>query len=47
MRQLAPSFTYPLLKFLELMLSPANAILSMFETIELQKTGIVPKLGEY
>ena len=38
LRQLAPSFTYPLLKFLELMLSPANALLAMFETIELQKT---------
>jgi len=38
LRQLAPSFTYPILKFLELMLSPANAILAMFETIELQKT---------
>jgi len=38
LRQLAPSFTYPLLKFLELMLSPANALLAMFETTELQKT---------
>ena len=38
LRQLAPSFTYPLLKFLELMLSPVNALLAMFETIELQKT---------
>ena len=37
LRQLLPSFTYPLIKALEFILSPANGLLGMFQTIELQK----------
>ncbi|MHC4575296.1 MAG: class I SAM-dependent methyltransferase [Planctomycetota bacterium] len=36
-RQLVPSFTYPLVKAIEYMLSPANNWLGMFQTIELEK----------
>jgi SAM-dependent methyltransferase len=36
-RQLLPSFTYPFVKAIEYVLSPANGWLGMFQTIELQK----------
>jgi SAM-dependent methyltransferase len=39
MRQLFPSFTYPLIKGIEWILSPFNFFLAMFITIELEKTG--------
>jgi SAM-dependent methyltransferase len=38
LRQLVPSFTYPLIKAIEYILSPINNWLGMFQTIELQKT---------
>ncbi|MHC4644247.1 MAG: class I SAM-dependent methyltransferase [Planctomycetota bacterium] len=37
LRQLAPSFCYPLVKAIEYGLSPASNLLGMFETIELEK----------
>jgi SAM-dependent methyltransferase len=37
LRQLAPSFTYPVIKAIEYILSPANNLLGMFQTIELEK----------
>jgi SAM-dependent methyltransferase len=38
LRQLAPSFTYPLVKAIEYILSPINNLLGMFQTIKLEKT---------
>jgi len=38
LRQLVPSFCYPLIKALEFALSPFNDLLGMFQTIELEKT---------
>jgi SAM-dependent methyltransferase len=38
LRQLAPSFTYPLIKAIEYALSPLGNYLGMFQTIELEKT---------
>jgi len=38
LRQLVPSFTYPVIKAVEYLLSPANDIFGMFQTIELEKT---------
>jgi SAM-dependent methyltransferase len=37
LRQLVPSFTYPVVKAVEYLLSPANNIFGMFQTIELEK----------
>jgi len=37
LRQLVPSFTYPVIKSVEYLLSPANNLLGMFQTIELEK----------
>jgi len=37
LRQLVPSFTYPLFKAVEYLLFPLNNLLGMFQTIELQK----------
>lgn len=37
LRQLVPSFTYPVIKAVEYLLSPANNILGMFQTIQLEK----------
>ncbi len=37
LRQLVPSFTYPAVKAVEFILTPANGLLGMFQTIELQK----------
>ena len=37
LRQLVPSFTYPAVKAIEYLLSPANNFLGMFQTIELEK----------
>lgn len=37
LRQLVPSCTYPVFKFLERVLSPFNSLFGMFQTIELQK----------
>jgi SAM-dependent methyltransferase len=37
LRQLAPSFTYPLFKAIEYILSPINNLLGMFQTIMLEK----------
>lgn len=37
LRQLVPSFTYPIFKFLERVMSPFNNLLGMFQTIELEK----------
>lgn len=37
LRQLVPSFSYPVFKLLERVLSPFNSLLGMFQTIELQK----------
>jgi SAM-dependent methyltransferase len=42
LRQLAPSFSYPLVKTLEFILSWANNWLGMFQTIELEKTADDP-----
>jgi SAM-dependent methyltransferase len=39
LRQLVPSFTYPLVKAAEYLLSPLNNWLGMFQTIELKKIG--------
>jgi hypothetical protein len=39
LRQLVPSFTYPLVKAVECLLSPLNNWLGMFQTIELKKVG--------
>ncbi len=39
LHQLVPSFTYPLVKAAECLLSPLNNWLGMFQTIELEKTG--------
>jgi SAM-dependent methyltransferase len=36
-RQLLPSFTYPLIKGIEFLLTPLNSLIGMFQTIELQK----------
>jgi SAM-dependent methyltransferase len=36
-RQLVPSFSYPLVKVIEFILSPANNYLGTFQTIELEK----------
>ncbi len=38
LRQLVPSFTYPLIKAIEYILSAINNLLGMFQTIELEKT---------
>jgi SAM-dependent methyltransferase len=38
LRQLVPSFAYPVIKAIEYILSPANNLLGMFQTIELEKT---------
>jgi len=32
-----PSFTYPAVKAIEFILTPANSLLGMFQTIELKK----------
>ncbi|MEK7480983.1 MAG: class I SAM-dependent methyltransferase [Patescibacteria group bacterium] len=37
MRQLLPSFCYPLIKGLEILLAPFNAYLGMFVTVEVEK----------
>jgi SAM-dependent methyltransferase len=37
LRQLVPSFAYPIVKVIELALSPFNDMLGMFQTIELEK----------
>ena len=37
LRQLVPSFSYPAVKAIEYALSPINDLLSMFQTIELEK----------
>jgi SAM-dependent methyltransferase len=37
LRQLVPSFTYPVIRAVEFLLSPANNIFGMFQTIELEK----------
>jgi SAM-dependent methyltransferase len=37
LRQLVPSFTYPMVKVIEYLLSPLNNWLGMFQTIELEK----------
>lgn len=37
LRQLVPSFTYPVFKIVEYVLSPLNGLLGMFQTIELEK----------
>ncbi len=39
LRQLVPSFTYPLVKAAEYLLSPLNNWLGMFQTTELKKVG--------
>ncbi len=39
LRQMVPSFTYPLIKGVEFLLSAINNLLGMFQTIELEKTG--------
>jgi SAM-dependent methyltransferase len=39
LRQLLPSFSYPIVKAVEYLLSPINDLLGMFQTIELQKVG--------
>jgi hypothetical protein len=39
LRQLVPSFTYPLIKGIEFLLSVINNLVGMFQTIELEKTG--------
>jgi len=39
LRQLLPSFTYPIIKAIEYILSPLNNLVGMFQTIELGKTG--------
>jgi len=37
LRQLVPSFTYPVVKAIEYILSPVNNLVGMFQTIELEK----------
>lgn len=37
LRQLLPSFMYPVIKGIEVLLTPLNCVLGMFQTIELQK----------
>jgi hypothetical protein len=37
LRQLVPSFLFPVVRFIEFVLSPLNNVLGMFQTIELQK----------
>jgi SAM-dependent methyltransferase len=39
LRQMVPSFTYPLIKGVEFLMSAINNQAGMFQTIELQKTG--------
>jgi SAM-dependent methyltransferase len=39
LRQLAPSFAYPIVKVVEYIISPANDRLGMFVTVELEKVG--------
>ena len=39
LRQIVPSFTYPLVKGVEFILSAINNLVGMFQTIELEKTG--------
>jgi SAM-dependent methyltransferase len=39
LRQLVPSFAYPIVKVIEWALSPLNNLLGMFQTIELEKAG--------
>lgn len=39
LRQLVPSFTYPLVRAVEYALTPVNDLLGMFATIELEKIG--------
>ncbi len=39
LRQMVPSFTYPLIKGVEFILSAINNLVGMFQTIELEKTG--------
>jgi SAM-dependent methyltransferase len=39
LRQIVPSFTYPLIKGVEFLLSAVNNLVGMFQTIELEKTG--------
>lgn len=39
LRQLVPSFSYPVVKAAEYVLSPLNNLLGMFQTIELEKVG--------
>lgn len=39
LRQMVPSFTYPLIKGVEFLLSAINNLVGMFQTIELEKTG--------
>jgi len=38
LRQLVPSFSYPVVKAIECLLSPVNSWLGMFQTIELEKS---------
>ena len=38
MRQLAPTFMYPVIRGLEMLISPLNPLLGMFCTIELEKS---------
>ena len=37
LRQLIPSFMYPVVKAMEFLLTPVNGLIGMFQTIELQK----------
>ena len=37
LRQLVPSFSYPVIKAIEYILSPINNLLGMFQTIQLEK----------
>jgi SAM-dependent methyltransferase len=39
LRQMVPSFTYPLIKGVEFLMSAINNLAGMFQTIELEKTG--------
>jgi SAM-dependent methyltransferase len=39
LRQMVPSFTYPVIKSVEFILSAINNLVGMFQTIELEKTG--------
>jgi SAM-dependent methyltransferase len=40
LRQLVPSFTYPLIKAIEYIMSAINNLVGMFQTIELEKTEV-------